>query len=218
MKNFTRIDNEFLIAITCANLSKNEIRVILFIFRFSNGCRSSEAILIPRDFTTIGIQESQIGSILNGLDLKRLINWDKSDKKLSVNYEELIETARFEEDKLRNLLSKNIRKSKVRTSNDDNEKLIGISSRGKDSHPSQSQNIYPKDNKDRLNTTKTVSERTDVELKLIKFLEGVDKVKNPEAYLGWIIRDYGTKHLSKLIDLDFHLWKDFLDEWKKSKK
>lgn len=177
MKDFTRIKNDLLLALMSGPFTKNKIRVLIFILRFSEGCNKSTAILIPRDFTAIGIQETQIGLILQDLASESLILWDKEGKLMSINYEKLIETISFNEDRFIDLLSKNLRKRKVKTYRFDNKSLAESLSMDRDLLTAQSHNPSLKDNKEQLKTRNTGAEE---EKQLIR--EGLERVKRGEKY------------------------------------
>jgi len=55
------------------------------------------------------------------------------------------------------------------------------------------------------------------EIRLIKFLEENQIAKNPSAYVNKIKKDYGDKYFSKLLDIEFSRWFEYLNYWTKSK-
>ncbi|MCL5093548.1 MAG: replication protein [Patescibacteria group bacterium] len=155
MKNFTRTPNDLLMALCCSPLSKNELRVVIFIFRLSSGCNKERAIIIPRDFTTIGIQESQIGALLGGLETRGVIGRDKPRKEMWLEHEKLISSISFNEDRLADLLSKNLRKKKTEPLAFNKVELAERLSMDRPFLATESQETQPKDNKEQLKTAKT---------------------------------------------------------------
>ena len=152
MKSYTRVQNDSFLALSCPGLSQNEIRILIFIFRVSNGCNREKASLIPRDFATIGIKESQIGGLLKGLVKKDFIYWDKTNKEMWINHKKLIENASFDEERLSKILGRNLRKNKVEASKINKQKLIETGSASDRFYTNHSQNTDPKDNKYILKT------------------------------------------------------------------
>lgn len=71
----------------------------------------------------------------------------------------------------------------------------------------------PTDTKQEVINKNKNNKRSDVENKIIKFLNTQESVKNPEGYLDWIKNKYGVKNLHKLLKIDFHKWIEHLDYW-----
>lgn len=71
-KNFLMLDMRILDALLTKDFNKNEIKVILFILRFSVGCRkggTKNYAVVPhkKDFEACGIPEHSISKVLNKL-------------------------------------------------------------------------------------------------------------------------------------------------------
>ena len=66
-----------------------------------------------------------------------------------------------------------------------------------------------------LNLTKPNLTQSEVEKKLLKHLETEESIKNPQAYLDWLINKYGRQNLSKLLTIEFDQWIENLEYWQK---
>lgn len=86
----TRFPNSIMESIFSLNLSKNEIRSILFIARLTHGCHRLEAELRKVDFKLTGIPGSEIKSILDKLVKKNIIKMSQAENRrasISINLE-----------------------------------------------------------------------------------------------------------------------------------
>lgn len=216
-------------AISAIGLNKNERKVVDLIVRYTYGVTTKigserfyngETVLTQADIARISkFDATRVKKALTSLVSKEVILLYKNGNKLTISINEnLANISEYKEPEHTELLGRNIRKLKLEADAIRKQKLTESATQNRSISPVERQSFEPKYSKDRVNTTKTVLERSEVELKLIKFLKGVDTIKSPEGYLSWIIDEYGTKYLGKLITLDFRLWKNFLDDWKKNEK
>lgn len=210
MKEFTRIQNDLLLALMAPGLTLHKLRVLLFIIRFSNGFNKKEASAIQTDFTSIKFTDQRISKLLPEMVEEKIIIHDKVGKKMRINIEKLIENISFNEEKYIKVIRKNLPNKKAKAYTFDDKKLAKDTSQYGAILPSVSHNAPPKDNKERLKTT-----NTDVDLILLKFLRSEESVKNPEGYLRWLKSNYGEGHLKRLLNVEFSKWIEHLEYWKK---
>lgn len=73
-------------------------------------------------------------------------------------------------------------------------------------------------NKVTLNKNKRIREYNTtysvVEKELLEFLKTQEKIKNPEAYLNWLIKNYGRGQLARLKTIEFPKWIENLEHWR----
>lgn len=165
MANHLQIPNKLFEAISAFGLSKNERRIVDLIIRCSFGCKGKEkANLIQRDFTVTGIKEPHIRALLEKLERKEVIFWDREKKLFWINGE-LTESVSYTEERFTEILSKNLRKKKPDTYKDVKEKLTYLVGTEKHLSLSGSQKTEPKDNKEILKTKKTEVEKVKAHIK-----------------------------------------------------
>ena len=88
--------------------TKRQIKILLFIARFSIGCRRSVANLKPSDFIEIGIYSSDIKSELLRLLEAQYIGWNKSTNNLWITEKLLSKSLTKQSSKVSEILSRNL--------------------------------------------------------------------------------------------------------------
>jgi hypothetical protein len=78
----------------------------------------------------------------------------------------------------------------------------------------EQQNRYRKVTYHNTNDHVTKPSRGEVEKKILKFLQAQPSIRNAEAYLDHLVKEYGTAKLHLLLSLEFSRWKEHLDYWK----
>ena len=111
-KGYTRVANQTLEGILQHNFNKQELRVLLVLFRFSYGFNKKAAFFdCMQDFVTYGIPASIIGKTLRGLEENKVIeiDWDKGQIWYKKDYDEwgVKEHGAFDADRHKGLLGLN---------------------------------------------------------------------------------------------------------------
>jgi len=88
--------------------TKRQIKILLFIARFSIGCRRFVANLKPSDFIEIGIYSSDIKSELLRLVEAQYIGWNKSKNNLWITEKLLSKSLIKQSPKVSEILSRNL--------------------------------------------------------------------------------------------------------------
>ena len=88
--------------------TKRQIKILLFIARFSIGCRRSTARLKQADFILAGIHPSDIKRELLRLKTKGCIGWNREDNRLWITSKLLGNSLTKQDAKVGELLSRNL--------------------------------------------------------------------------------------------------------------
>ena len=88
--------------------TKRQIKILLFIARFSIGCRHSTACLRQADFMLAGIHPSDIKRELLQLKAKGCIGWNRGDNRLWITSKLLGNSLTKQDMKVGELLSRNL--------------------------------------------------------------------------------------------------------------
>jgi hypothetical protein len=97
-------------------ITKRQIKILIFIMRFSFGCKQAVAHLKLTDFQKIGFYSSDISKELERLVKKNYIGWDKEAETMWINRETLAKDESYASDILRRNLVNHFRKRKYSTS------------------------------------------------------------------------------------------------------
>lgn len=149
--NHTKFPNSLLEAISSSPLTKNELRIALYIVRLTFGCHRESALIIQRDLTATGIPETQLKGLLTKMELSGVLIWDRKLKTMQLNLEKLIEIESLDDERHSKNLSKNLRRTKVRTYKEDKQKLINSLSMDRTFLATKSQEDEPKEKKESIN-------------------------------------------------------------------
>ena len=102
-------------------ITKRQIKILIFIMRFSFGCKQAVAHLKLTDFQQIGFYSSDITKELECLEKKNYIGWDKDTETMWINRillsESLAKDESYASDILRRNLVNHFKKKKYSTSN-----------------------------------------------------------------------------------------------------
>lgn len=103
-------------------ITKRQIKILIFIMRFSFGCKQAVAHLKLTDFQKIGFYSSDISKELERLVKKNYIGWDKEAETMWINRIQLSESLAKDESYASDILRRNLvnhfKKKKYSTSND----------------------------------------------------------------------------------------------------
>lgn len=84
-RGFTRFPNDFLEAIYTLDFTDRERRMLLFIIRFTYGCKNRKSIFLTNsDFSIIGIDRSDASKIVRKLMTKKVVE-KKSNRAIGIN-------------------------------------------------------------------------------------------------------------------------------------
>ena len=102
-------------------ITKRQIKILIFIMRFSFGCKQAVAHLKLTDFQKIGFYSSDISKELERLVKKNYIGWNKETETMWINRillsESLAKDESYASDILRRNLVNHFKKKKYSTSN-----------------------------------------------------------------------------------------------------
>lgn len=102
-------------------ITKRQIKILIFIMRFSFGCKQAVAHLKLTDFKKIGFYSSDIAKELERLEKKNYIGWDREAETMWINRillsESLAKNESYASDILRRNLVTHFKKKKYSTSN-----------------------------------------------------------------------------------------------------
>jgi len=224
-EKFIQIPNDLFEAISSLGLGKSQGKIVDLILRYTYGVtikidgkryhNTETAELKQADIARIlKFDATHVREVLDFLVSRGVIIWDREYDRFKIN-EVLPEMHGYKDPEHTEMLGKNIRKLKAERDDNRNNKLTESVTADKGIHPLPSQKILPKYSKDIINTTNTSDA---VKKTLLKYLEGVDSIKNPSAYLEKIISTYGEGCLRKLLNLELRQWYEHLDHWKKEGK
>lgn len=97
--------------------TKRQIKILLFIARFSIGCRRSTAFLKRSEFIKIGIHSSDVNVELKKLLNENFIGWNISKNSLWITQKLLGNSPTKEDRKVSEILSRNLVKHQQKVSN-----------------------------------------------------------------------------------------------------
>ena len=104
-------------------ITKRQIKMLLFIMRFSFGCKKATAYLKLTDFYKIGFYSGDISKELTRLIEKQYIGWDKDNEEMWINRRLLSKLLAKDEEYASEILRRNLanhfKKKKYSTSTDD---------------------------------------------------------------------------------------------------
>ncbi len=139
-------------------ITKRQIKILLFIMRFSFGCKKATAYLKLTDFYKIGFYSGDITKELTRLIEKQYIGWNKASEEMWINRRLLSELLAKDEEFASEILRRNLvnhfQKKKYSTSN--NDQLATSVKAKSDSYRYKQINIdssyrYQNDSVDKLN-------------------------------------------------------------------
>ncbi len=106
-------------------ITKRQIKILIFIMRFSFGCKQAVAHLKLTDFQKIGFYSSDISKELERLVKKNYIGWDKEAETMWINRIQLSESLAKDESYASDILRRNLvnhfKKKKYSTSKNSNK-------------------------------------------------------------------------------------------------
>lgn len=89
-------------------ITKRQIKILIFIMRFSFGCKQAVAHLKLTDFQKIGFYSSDISKELERLVKKNYIGWDKEAETMWINRIQLSESLAKDESYASEILRRNL--------------------------------------------------------------------------------------------------------------
>ena len=89
-------------------ITKRQIKILIFIMRFSFGCKHAVARLKLTDFQKIGFYSSDISKELERLVAKNYIGWDKETETMWINRTQLSESLAKDESYASEILRRNL--------------------------------------------------------------------------------------------------------------
>lgn len=89
-------------------ITKRHIKILIFIMRFSFGCKQAVAHLKLTDFQKIGFYSSDISKELERLVKKNYIGWDKEAESMWINRIQLSESLAKDESYASDILRRNL--------------------------------------------------------------------------------------------------------------
>lgn len=89
-------------------ITKRQIKILIFIMRFSFGCKQAVAHLKLTDFQKIGFYSSDISKELERLVKKNYIGWDKEAETMWINRIQLSESLAKDESYASDILRRNL--------------------------------------------------------------------------------------------------------------
>lgn len=82
---YTKIKNRILEKIIASNFTKRQLKILLFIIRFSFGLNKKHAVFDKKDFLYAGISPYHVDGILKQLVVRGVIKWNPEKGRFWIN-------------------------------------------------------------------------------------------------------------------------------------
>jgi len=82
---YTKIENRIFEKIITSNFTKRQLKILLFIIRFSYGLNQKYAVLRKKDFFYAGISQYQVEDEIKKLIMRGVIKWDLDKRRFWIN-------------------------------------------------------------------------------------------------------------------------------------